>query len=299
MTLPPSVRSGVERALADGGGGGPERITSSTPVGGGCVHRCRRIETSRGRTLFLKWNDRAPDGLFAAEAEGLRALRRADAIRVPRPLAHGDEPDGSRWLLMEHVGSGPPAADSEDRLGRGLARLHHSRPRPDFGWDVDNWIGSLPQHNGPSTSWADFWRDRRILPQLDLARGRGWLTDAIMDRLVDAVPAALVGVVAPSLLHGDLWSGNTFTDTDGAPVLVDPAVYAGDGEVDLAMTELFGGFGPAFYGAYADVRRISDAYASHRRALYQLYYLLVHVNLFGAAYLAPSRRAAEEVLAAV
>jgi fructosamine-3-kinase len=178
--------------------------------------------------------------------------------------------------------------------------LHSAPSTADgFGHVEDNWIGSLPQSNRTHNSWADFWAAERIGPQLERARKAGACSDAVFDHLLTAVPDAVAGVHAPALLHGDLWSGNVFPSAQGRPVLIDPAVYRGDGEVDLAMTELFGGFDRRFYDAYAEVRPISDAYESHRRALYQLYYLLVHVNLFGGGYEAGARAAASRVVSAV
>jgi len=289
----------VEAALADRVGGEPERITSSAGIGGGCISHGLRLSTDRGHTYFLKWKPQAPAGMFEAETDGLVALRAPDVLRVPEPLAHGTTLAGESWLLLEHVAGGPRPPGWDARLGRGLAAVHDAAERDEFGWHRDNWIGSLPQGNEPTRSWGDFWRERRIAPQLERARQAGHLKGHTMDRLLGTVDAALEGVERPALLHGDLWSGNAYAAVDGAPVVIDPAVYVGDGEVDLAMTELFGGFGRAFYSAYAEARGISEAYASHRRALYQLYYLLVHVNLFGASYVAPARRAAEEVLAAV
>ena len=181
----------------------------------------------------------------------------------------------------------------------GLARLHLGGGQASFGWGRDNWIGSLPQANPDTASWGVFWRDARLRPQIEMARGGGRLRDERLDRVLEETAAALADVKRPELLHGDLWSGNTFTSRAGRPVLVDPAVYRGDGEVDLAMSELFGGFSEDFYAAYASVRRISHEYAAYRRDLYQLYYLLVHVNLFGSSYEAGTLDAAARVLRAV
>lgn len=328
MTLPGSVREGVRSALGRLHPGG--EITAVASVGGGCINNGARIDTSVGRRFFLKWNPSAPAGMFDAEMDGLRALRAAAAdaldgapgtevLRVPEPYEAGGGDGTPDWLLMEWVGAGPATSDSGERLGRGLALLHDavvstppavapppapSSPaaaseRTPFGWHADNWIGSLPQSNTEHAGWPDFWRTERIEPQLRSAREKGHLTGTLMDDLLDRVPAAVNGVDTPALLHGDLWSGNAYVAEDGAPVIVDPAVYRGDAEVDLAMTELFGGFGARFYDSYRETRGISDEYSSHRRDLYQLYYLLVHVNLFGGGYVAGSRRAAERVLAAV
>ncbi len=305
MSLPGHVAEAVRRALERRGLG--RRIENVTPVGGGCINHGARVETDAGRTLFLKWNDGAPPAMFAAEADGLSALARAGVLRVPAPLAWSDDDEGQdhqgpSWLLMEHVAGGSHSRQAEEDLGKGLARLHAHRPAglPDsFGWRLDNWIGSLPQANTPTEAWGDYWRDLRIAPQLDLARRGGRLASDAFDRLLEVIPEALADVTRPELLHGDLWGGNWFASAQGEPVLIDPAVYLGHGEVDLAMSELFGGFGSTFYHAYRAEAGASAAYAEYRRDLYQLYYLLVHVNLFGGAYEAGSLAAARRVLAAL
>ncbi len=291
--LPAAVRDSVEAAR-------PGRsVAALTPVTGGCVNHGARLRWDDGVEHFLKWNPSAPPGIFVAEADGLGALAEAAArggagLRVPEPVDHGETPAGA-WLLCAWVGPGREASGFPARFGQALARLHDAPAAADFGWERDNWIGSLPQENRPGADWPAFWRDRRITPQLERARARGRCTDPIFDRFVDRLPEALADVGAPSLLHGDLWSGNAWAGPEGAPVVADPAVYRGHGEVDLAMTELFGGFGPDFYRGYARVRPIDGAYESHRRDTYQLYYLLVHVNLFGASYEPGARAAADRV----
>jgi len=292
VTIPLGVTEGVSRFLG-------ARIIRQHPVGGGCIHHGARIETGAGSTFFLKWNDAAPVGMFEAEADGLRALRATGTLRAPEPLAW-DATSGGAWLLLECVQPARAAADTAERLGRGLTALHACATEPTFGWRRDNWIGSLPQANAPTRSWADFWRERRIAPQLELARRHGRLLGVagrVLDRVIDAMPRALADVTRPELVHGDLWGGNWLVAEGGEPVLIDPAVYRGHGEVDLAMTELFGGFERAFYDGYADARGISGAYSAYRRDLYQLYYLLVHVNLFGASYEASALAAAKRVVA--
>jgi fructosamine-3-kinase len=279
-------------------------IERVVPVGGGCINHGARLDIAGGASFFLKWNASAPPDLFEAEADGLRALRSSGGLRVPEPVARGGGSGAPSWLLMEHIEAGRPASDYGERLGRGLAALHASPdPEDGFGWHLDNWIGSLPQTNGTQRSWARFWQIHRIAPQLERARSRGYLDGAegrVLDRVVDTIPQALADVDRgpPHLLHGDLWGGNAFASADGHPVIIDPAVYRGHGEVDLAMTELFGGFGAAFYAAYDEVRPITDAYGAYRRDLYQLYYLLVHVNLFGGQYVQSSVAAARKVAAA-
>ena len=300
--LPESVRESIEEAAGEQELGA--RIVSIEPVGGGCINHGARLAFDSGADTFVKWNASAPPGMFEAEAAGLDALRRAAAqtdstLVVPTAIARGATPGGA-WFLMDYVAPGRPAPTTSECLGRGLALLHSTaETERDFGHAHDNWIGSLPQSNRAHDSWAGFWAEERIGPQLELARREGACSDPVFDRLLSVVPDAVAGVLTPALLHGDLWSGNVFTSGDGMPVLIDPAVYRGDGEVDLAMTELFGGFDRRFYDAYAEVRPRSDAYESHRRALYQLYYLLVHVNLFGGGYEASARSAARRVVSSL
>ncbi len=258
----------------------------------------------------MKWRPDAPAGMYAAEAAGLRALAEASSVepgqgtrlRVPEVVVVSDD---DAWLLLEYVEQGYRRGRTDETLGRELAQLHESSTRnATFGWSHDNWIGSVPQRNEQNPSWAAFWRDERILPQLGRARSNGYFASARdggdrMDALLEVLGSLLSDIETPSLLHGDLWGGNAYADSDGRPVLIDPAVYRGDAEVDLAMTELFGGFGPRFYDAYSEIRAISAAYRTYRRDLYQLYYLLVHVNLFGEGYVANSLQAAGRVLSEV
>jgi len=300
--LPPPLRDEVEVALS--GLGGPTRITSSTPVSGGCINHGARLGTTGGVSYFIKWNAEGPPSMFAAEAHGLGALADACPLRVPKPVARGGGEGVPGWLLLEYVEPGRPGVGYDEALGRGLAALHSAPRDGGFGWAGDNWIGSLPQANTSSSSWTAFWRDERLVPQLEAARGSGHLrgpSGQVMDRLLELLPTAMADLehASPALLHGDLWSGNAYADESGAPVIIDPAVYAGHGEVDLAMTELFGGFGPRFYAAYDEVLSITDAYDEYRRDLYQLYYLLVHVNLFGAGYVSGTLGAASRVVSAL
>jgi len=254
-------------------------ITHAAPVSGGCIHRCYRGERD-GRAVFLKLNEARFAGSFAAEADGLRALRGAGGT-TPEPLAHGALGD-SAYLLLEFLdlrSTGDSAA-----LGTMLASVHrHQADR--FGWQRDNYIGSTPQQNGWGESWIAFWRERRLEPQIALARANGYRIE------VPPVWRLLEGhEPAPSLLHGDLWSGNAAFLPDGAPVLFDPAVYYGDREADLAMTELFGGFAREFYAAYNAAWPLAAGYEL-RKHLYNLYHLLNHLNLFGGGYLAQVRAA--------
>jgi fructosamine-3-kinase len=247
-----------------------------------------------GRRYFAKTNARSELDNFAAEADGLSALCAAGA-RVPVPLCQGQAGEQA-FLVLEHLelrASGDYAA-----LGRSLARVHATRG-DSFGWRRDNYIGRTPQLNRLSPSWSDFWRKARLGPQLDLARKNG-LGKTLLEkgeRLAEALPRLLSQrAPAASLLHGDLWSGNAGFLTDGTPVFFDPAVYWGDREADLAMTELFGGLPQAFYSAYAEAAPLAPGYAV-RKTLYNLYHVLNHANLFGGGYVAQAEQMIERLLA--
>jgi fructosamine-3-kinase len=246
------------------------RLTDVQPVSGGCIHRCYRA-TLNGRAVFVKVNDTSFVDAFAAEADGLAALRAAGCA-APEPVRHGVA-GRDAYLLMEFLAlkkSGDFAA-----LGRMLATTHAQHGER-FGWRRDNYIGATPQPNRAADSWARFWREQRMAPQLALAKRKGYAIDIgnVCDLLQGHQPA-------PSLLHGDLWSGNAAFLIDDSPVLFDPAVYYGDREADLAMMELFGAFPPAFYSAYGAL----PAGYETRKHLYNLYHLLNHLNLFGGGYL--------------
>ena len=303
--LPASIREDVEAVTGERGLG--SAVTSTAAVAGGCISRGVRATLEGGADLFVKWGPPTASDMFASEVEGLVALAQASSdagagLRIPIPIATGGTPDGA-WLALEYVPPGPATPGAWETLGRGLATLHSAGRRGDpgrtFGWPTSNWIGSLPQSNGPSDSWPDFWATQRIEPQLERARASGFCRERVFDGLLSVVPEALRRIGSPGLVHGDLWSGNAFFGPAGQPVLVDPAVYVGDGDVDLAMSELFGGFDPRFYAAYDEIRPRSPSYRSHLRDLYQLYWLLVHVNLFGAGYEPGARAAAARVVAAL
>jgi fructosamine-3-kinase len=267
------------------------------PLNGGDTASCYRLDTQRG-AYFVKLQRSAQDDMLSAEAEALHALAATGTLRVPTPLLHGSA-EQYHYLLLELMpmrsGCAQPA-----RLGEQLAALHrHSSDH--FGWHRDNHIGASAQHNKPSDNWATFWVGQRLLPQLELARlndSPASLLQAI-EQLCAAVPALLRGhAPAPSLLHGDLWGGNVGYLQDGTPVLFDPASYFGDREADLAMTELFGGFGADFYAAYKDAWPLDEGYPL-RRELYKLYHLLNHHNLFGGAYGPRALSVASDLLASL
>jgi fructosamine-3-kinase len=265
-------------------------------VGGGSINRCYRWLTARA-PMFVKVGPVRAQAAFAAEAEGLRELHAAHAVRVPEVLGTGVV-DAAAFLALEWIERGVADEACERQLGEGLAALH-SVSQPRFGWRRDNTIGRTPQANDWSTDWVEFFRERRLRPQLALAaqQGFGRLLAERGERLLGALPA-LLGDHAPrgSLLHGDLWGGNWLASAGGEPVLFDPAVYYGDRETDLAMTALFGGFGAAFYDAYQAAAPL-PAGAALRAELYNLYHVLNHANLFGGGYAPQARALIDRLLA--
>lgn len=264
--------------------GGAFAVRRSAPVGGGCINAAWRIEDG-ARRYFVKLNDARLAPMFEAEAEALQEMELSASVRVPRPVCTGTQGVHS-FLVLEwlDLGAGGDARAS-GLLGRQLASMHRTT-RPRFGWHRDNTIGSTPQPNGEEADWVTFWRERRLRFQLDLAarNGYGGRLQERGERLLGACAGFFDDYrPRPSLLHGDLWGGNCGVTRDGEPVLFDPATYYGDRETDLAMTELFGGFGPSFHAAYRESYPVDPGYRV-RRTLYNLYHILNHLNLFGSGY---------------
>lgn len=266
------------------------------PIGspsGGCIHDTLCVETARGTRLFVKTNTADQADLLAQEGAGLARLQVPQGPRVPQVLATGVA-EGRSWIALEWIDLRTRGDAAE--LGRALARLHqHAAER--FGGAHDNYIGKTPQPNGWYHDWAAFWRERRLGPQLELAAQcghkplaeRGWhLAEHIESLLADHRPL-------PSLLHGDLWAGNAAYDASGRGVVFDPAVYFGDREADIAMTELFGGFPATFYAGYREVWPLAPGY-EQRRELYNLYHVLNHAHLFGGGYVSSAERMIEHLL---
>lgn len=267
------------------------RIRRRGAVGGGCISQAEIIELEDGRRYFLKSNADGPADLFERELEGLRALGEVGAVRVPEVIGSGGFPpagDGlPPFLVLEAIESGAPARDYQESFGRQLARLHRESRQERFGFVADNYLGSTPQPNPWKSDWVEFWREARLGFQLDLARRQG-RSDATLDRLgerlLERLPEFIEEPAEPAcLLHGDLWGGNAMTDSRGQPVIIDPAAYFGRREAELAMTQLFGGFTAEFYRAYEEVWPLADGH-EERLAIYRLYHLLNHLNLFGSSY---------------
>ena len=263
-------------------------VRSASRLSGGDINDAFEVVLDDGRELFVKCNQSAASGMFLAEARGLAFLAEARALRVPLVLAAaGGAESGAGFLALELLRPGARRPGFDEELGRGLAALHRAEP-PSFGLDHDNFIGSLPQSNRVHPTWSEFFRAERLEPQLRRASASGRASSSLsrrFERLFARLPELLGPEEPPARLHGDLWGGNLHVDAFGAPCLIDPAAHGGHREVDLAMMRLFGGFGERVFSAYAEAFPLAPGHFE-RVSLYQLYPLLVHVNLFGGAYAA-------------
>lgn len=274
--------------------GMPFNIGSTRAVHGGDISQAFAI-SGGARRFFVKTLAASQLGLFEAEAAGLAELAAANAVRVPAALCHGVAA-GRAFLVLEHLPL--RAHGNAAQLGRQLAQQHRAGA-PRFGWARDNWIGATPQPNTWQGEWIDFWREQRLGFQLQLAARNGYR--GALQRDGERLMAQLDGFFsayrpAPSLLHGDLWGGNHGFLETGEPVIFDPAVYFGDRECDLAMSELFGGFAPDFFAAYREAWPLDAGYPV-RKALYNLYHILNHANLFGGGYVMQAQRMLAQLLA--
>ncbi|MGK7930637.1 MAG: fructosamine kinase family protein [Microcystaceae cyanobacterium] len=261
-------------------------------VSGGCINQGYSL-TGLGKTYFVKVNDPSQVEMFAAEALGLKQIFATNTIRVPKPICSGATERFS-YIVLEWVELGRSQKNSWQEMGKQLAQMHKIDLVSQFGWDRNNTIGSTPQLNPWADNWADFFAESRIGYQLNLAKRRGGnfidignFVEVVRDSLKERKPH-------PSLVHGDLWSGNASLTQKGEPIIFDPATYYGDHEVDLAMTELFGGFSSQFYQGYESVFPLDQGY-SKRKVLYNLYHILNHFNLFGGGYESQALRMMKQV----
>jgi fructosamine-3-kinase len=277
--LPDALRATLEDRL-------DVTIEAVASVGGGCIANACRLETD-AEPLFLKYGDEQVARTFPGEAAGLEALAAADSPLVVPTVRDRAPPTADRpgFLVMGWINPGRKGRPFWTTFGQGLAQLHR-HAEAQYGFEQDNYIGRLPQQNEWMDNWPAFFRTQRLEPQVRMARERdrwrpGW-TDAL-ERLYRRLPELLPGAPEASVLHGDLWKGNFMVTATGEPALIDPAAYYGHREVDLAMTELFGGFQDRFYDAYREAWPLEPGYDT-RRDVYNLYHLINHLNLFGAGY---------------
>lgn len=261
------------------------KITNITSVSGGCISNAYKVSMGNGEEAFLKTNSSVNNNMFITEAHGLRELKTADVIKIPKVFYFAKE-----FILLENVNSSGKQNDFFEDFGRKFAMLHKFNGDY-FGFYEDNYIGSNPQINIPigeeKSNWCLFYFNKRLSYQFDLAEQLGNSTSELQ-KVRSKLENRIEGIIGtndekPSLLHGDLWGGNYIIDENGFACLIDPAVYYGNREADLAMTKLFGGFNSEFYSAYNEVYPFADGY-EYRENIYKLYHILNHLNLFGSGY---------------
>lgn len=269
------------------------QIENQRSVSGGCINQGYSL-VGGNITYFVKINQASQVGMFAAEALALKQMSATQTIRVPQPICWGMAEKAS-YIVLEWMEFGRGTNQSWEEMGRKLGAMHHHLGADKFGWEQNNTIGSTSQMNTWSDSWADFFAEHRIGYQLKLARRRGGnfpeytqVVEIVRELLTDRKPQ-------PSLVHGDLWSGNVAVTQKGEPVILDPATYYGDHEVDLAMTELFGGFSGIFYRGYNEVFPVDKGYQK-RKTIYNLYHILNHFNLFGGGYGTQANQMIQKIL---
>jgi fructosamine-3-kinase len=277
---------------------------SSTPVSGGDINDSFKLTDKNHKNWFVKTNKPSQLFMFEAESEGLQALNKSNSFRIPKSICCGKN-DQYSYLVLEYLDLLPHI--SQKPTGQALAKMHlfqppnHNNASEPFGWKLNNTIGSTPQSNRQHKNWLSFWKQERLLVQLDLAKSKGY-PSADYDnglKLIENLDVFFTSYSpSPSLLHGDLWSGNCASDAQGNPVIFDPAIYWGDRETDIAMTELFGGFSQDFYDAYNTSYPLDQGYKT-RKQLYNLYHILNHFNLFGGNYAAQAASMTKHLLASV
>ncbi len=280
---------GPHRILAAASAALGQRVVSYSPAGGGSIAQTGVIETQNGQRYILKTG--FPGRMFPCEANGLGELAKPGVIRTPVVAAAND-----RMLIIEYIAQSLRPKDFFQRFGQSLARLHRTTAE-NFGFYEDNFIGATPQPNRPeddeASDWTAFYLNKRLLYQYRLAERNGYASARLRTgflKLESRIASLLEGSEEPpALLHGDLWGGNYLCDERGDAVLIDPAVYYGHREAELAMTKLFGGFSPEFYRAYQQEYPLKEGW-QRREGLYLLYHVMNHLNLFGTGYLSQAER---------
>ena len=293
ITLPPHHTS-LAQALVSLYGNSVA-IAETDRLSGGDINKAYGLTLNTGAHIFMKANSKANADFFTAEAAGLSAIEATGVIKTPEILCTGTddgEDVGYSFLLLKFIKSAKPRTDYWETFAQDLAALHKADTKifeisGKFGFFQNNFIGARAQNNTPSDSWISFFRDNRLAPQFKDADSYFTAEDRTkITKLLDHLEDFLIEPNQPSLLHGDLWSGNVMCGPEGKAMLIDPAAYIGHAEADLAMTELFGGFPEKFYDAYHEANPLEPGY-ENRRDLYNLYQLLNHLNLFGPTYLGP------------
>lgn len=274
--------------------GGSQVLEDYRLVAAGNLNQAIFLQTDKG-AYFLKTNHQSNTDLYKKEAEGLELIRSNCSLHVPEPIAEGTLED-TNFLLMDWISPAKTKTNYWERLGEGLAELHICTQSL-FGLDSYNYISVLTQSNQPTQDWKSFFIQQRLEPMLQKAFYENLITSKYMEEFREIYPrlAGFFPKEKPSLLHGDLWSGNVMVNSVGLPSLIDPAVYFGHREMDLAFSKLFGGFDPRFYAAYEQVFPLEPGF-NQRVAVYNLYPLLVHLNLFGSSYLSGISQTVKKLL---
>ena len=278
MTLKDDIKNKIDEFTGS-------TIISVTSLSGGCISDAYKIVTADGRKLFLKLNYKSAEDMFVKEAHGLSELGKADSIRIPEVYLFD-----STYIVTELIEAGSKSKNFSENFGRKFAGMH-KYTQNGFGFYEDNYIGSNHQPNvpdaGEKNDWVSFYFNKRILFQFRLAEKNGYATSELrnsISALEEQIGDILKGSEEkPSVLHGDLWGGNYMVDENGEACLIDPAVYYGHREADLAMTKIFGGFDSKFYSAYNEYFPLPEGY-EFRENIYKLYHILNHLNLFGRGY---------------
>ncbi len=281
MRLPKDLKPKIEAQF-------DSTIVEATLIGGGCINNASRIRLSDGRSLFLKYRRTVPPGFYEAEAYGLKCLAAADAIRVPRVYSVSSDSSCTPHILLEYLAPGESGVERQKEFARLLVQMH-THTADVFGLDRDNFIGHLPQYNTRSRNagWGEFFYQERLIPQATIGAERGWMSEELGRKLRALREPIITELNAnperPTLLHGDLWSGNVYWGAK-EPCLVDPAVYFGHREADLAFMELFGDPGDDFRRVYHALLPLAEGFEKRKNIL-NLYHLMTHANMFGGTYI--------------
>ncbi|MDE6846495.1 MAG: fructosamine kinase family protein [Lachnospiraceae bacterium] len=294
--MTPQHYTSLESAICSLFGEGTE-VERTSRIAGGDINEAYGLTLTDGRCIFMKSNAKENLSFFTAEAVGLTAIARTKAIGTPHILGVGTDEEGAGYsfLLLEFISGKNRNRNYWEELARQLSDMHRASTagltsNGKYGFDCDNYIGMRRQINRGHDRWINFFRDCRLEPQFqDSDRYFDREDWKRIFRFLDRIDEILVEPEYPSLLHGDLWSGNVIEGNDGRAWLIDPAAYVGHAEADIAMTELFGGFPPIFYDAYKEAAPLQPGY-EHRRDVYNLYHLLNHLNMFGRMYLPAVKR---------
>ena len=263
-------------------------------VSGGCINQCWKVTDNQHKEWFIKTNLPTLKEMFSAESAGLNEIIRSNSIRAPKSICYGSNPEFS-YHVIEFIPL--QALSHQKQLGEEIAKMHQTSSNQ-YGWVQNNTIGSTPQLNQKNPNWITFWKNERLLYQLNLALKNGFPHKTYDDglKLSENISCFFTSYqIKPSLLHGDLWAGNIASDSNGNPVIFDPAVYFGDRETDIAMTELFGGFNKGFYTSYNHHFALDQGYKT-RKKLYNLYHILNHYNLFKGGYASQANGMIQELL---